>query len=73
MSPCPSSRFSAGCLETFMKHDSAMGNLLIKRQGDENLLRNSLIIQFRIIPKTEPLVIVRVAHKDTLLPARFLQ
>jgi len=61
------------CQESFMKHDNASCNLIGKRQGKENLLSNALMNQFWIIPKTKPLIVVRITHKSATLATQLFQ
>ena len=54
-----------------MKHDITLSNLLGKRQSRKNPLRNPLINQFRIVPKAQSLIVVRITHQSAALAAQF--
>jgi hypothetical protein len=58
------------CQESVMELYNALRDLFCKGQNKENLLRNSLMNQFRIIPKTESVIVIRITHKSTTLTAR---
>ena len=56
-----------------MKHNNALWNLCCKRQGKENLLRNSLMNKFWEIPETKPLIEVWITHKGAALATQLFQ
>lgn len=64
---------SASCQECLMKCDNALWNLLGKRQGKKNLLRNALMYQFRVILKPKPLIVVRITYQRAALAAQLCE
>ena len=68
-----SSARSAGRPESYMKFNHPLWNLLGKRQGEENLLRNTFMSKRRDVSEPETLVVLRIAHKRTAFCAHLFQ
>ena len=67
------SYLSGRCQESLMKMHNALWSLIPKRQGQKYFLGDSLVYQFRIIPETETLIILRISHQSAAHTAHLLQ